>query len=209
MVQRLLGLSSHSTTAPVVSYGHRHAAIRRFHVAAAEDFADISTVVRAIRQLAGQDYNKIVSPKPYLVLINPKAGPKKNAERVFDQLVQPMLEQAGIDAVKRVTTHPRHAEEIVRHEAVADQYGAIIAMGGDGIVHEIVQGLYTKWQQQQQQQESQQPASKNSKNTTMALRNAFQDIKLGVIGCGTANGLAKSLLHASEVTILHLAFESV
>lgn len=191
MVQRYLGLSasSRSTASTIASttpvkYGHRHAAIRRFHVAAAEDFSNISTVVRAIRQLAGNHPHA----KPYLVLINPKSGPKKNAEKVFDQLVQPMLEQAGIDTVKRVTTHPRHAEEILRDESITD-YGAVIAMGGDGIVHEVLQGLHTKWEQSQTA----------AGTTSSTLRDAFKDIKLGVIGCGTSNGLAKSLLHASEV----------
>jgi hypothetical protein len=198
VVQRLLGLSTNDSTirTPPITYGHRHAAIRRFHVAAAEDFANISTVVRAIRQLAGQQQQQqIVSSKPYLVLINPKAGPKKNAERVFDQLVQPMLEQAGIDAVKRVTTHARHAEEIVAQESISD-YGAIIAMGGDGIVHEILQGLYTKWQQAAQ---SSNAASTTTTTSLASLRDAFQNLKIGVIGCGTSNGLAKTLLHASEV----------
>ena len=160
----------------------------------AEDFGDVSAVVRAVRHLAGQ---KVYQPpsKPYLVIINPKSGPKKNAEQVYDTLVQPMLEQAGIDSVKRVTTHPKHAEEMMAgdDDIKLEDYGAVIAMGGDGIIHEILQGLRRKWERTQ-------PAQSSSSSSSSTLHQAFRHVKLGVIGCGTSNGFAKSLVHASDVS---------
>jgi sphingosine kinase len=155
--------------------GHREPAHRRLEVAPAEDFSDLTNLVRAIRKLSN-----IPEQGRLLVVVNPKAGTQKG-QSICDTIVVPVLEQAGIDHDVFTTTHERHAEERMKHgqeDTILDisQYDGVIAIGGDGIVHEIFQGL--------------------------SSRSDFEEIchklKLGVIGAGTGNGLAKSLAHSSE-----------
>jgi sphingosine kinase len=155
--------------------GHREAAHRRFEVAPAEDFSYLTHLVRAIRKLSN-----IPEQRRLLVVVNPKSGTQEGLS-ICDTIVVPVLEQAGIEHDIFNTTHERHAEERMKHgqeDKIIDisQYDGVIAIGGDGIVHEILQGL--------------------------SCRSDFKEIccklKLGVIGAGTGNGLAKSLAHSSE-----------
>ena len=88
----------------------------------------------------------------------------------------------------------RHDARGTRHGAVSGagpkadsddddkHYDAVIVMGGDGIVHEALNGLLGPPHQQRccQQQVASPPPL------------------LGVIGCGTSNGLASSLAHAAH-----------
>jgi sphingosine kinase len=111
--------------------------------------------------------------------------PYGSPNNICRSAVQPMLEQAGDVCV---TTHPFHAlERCLEIKTATDnnnnndgnalaiditKYGALVLMGGDGIIHEVLNGM---------QQRS--------------------DIKLppiGVIGCGTANGMATTLTYASQ-----------
>jgi hypothetical protein len=151
--------------------GNRYAHHRRFEVVRSEDFADIRSLVRAIRSLSSHQ-----SPHTkYLVFLNPVGGQKK-AREIYDSLVVPMLEQASVDHDLVVTTRARHAEEYAM-EADFDVYGGFIAMGGDGIIHEVLQGIRKR----------------------AGANQLLEKLKMGVIGCGTSNGLAASILHESEV----------
>jgi sphingosine kinase len=166
--------------ADVSKLGSRHAHHRRFQVAPAEDFSDISTVVRSIR--------KICRPSPQtdrlLVVINPFSG-MKLGEEVYKTVLAPMLEHAGIDHDHIVTTHARHAEQLMKEHpkdsGITDlsEYDAIVAIGGDGMVHEIFQGIRHRSDCQE----------------------ILKRLKLGHVGAGTSNGLPKSLAHASKVSL--------
>jgi diacylglycerol kinase family enzyme len=67
------------------------------------------------------------------------------------------------------------------HDSANDisTYDAVIAMGGDGILSEILTGL-------------------RARNDYDVLMNTF---KFGIVGCGTSNGLAASLLYADKVSV--------
>ena len=64
-------------------------------------------------------------------------------------IVAPMLDQAGIDHDHVTTTHAGHAEEQMApkegegSDGIADisKYDGIVAIGGDGSVYEIMQGI--------------------------------------------------------------------
>ena len=72
--------------------------------------------------------------------------------------------------------------EMITDSEVKDisEYKAIIAMGGDGILFEIMQGIHARADEKE----------------------ILEMVKFGIIGCGTSNGLAKSILHWSDVSFL-------
>jgi hypothetical protein len=155
--------------------GPRKARHYSFPVAPAHDFEALTELVHAIRRVAQIEYER---KRKYLVILNPHAGTGQ-ANKVWETTVQPMLEQeAGIDVQLRRTQYSQHATEIIREEADLSQYDAIVCMGGDGMIHEMLQGLKLRHDSSE----------------------IMQHVKLGILGCGTANGLAKSLTFAAQVS---------
>lgn len=73
------------------------------------------------------------------VLVNPHAGPGKGAY-LYNKKVEPLLRTARCVIDVTFTTHAGHAKELVRTLPL-DQYDAIVAMSGDGLVHEVINGL--------------------------------------------------------------------
>jgi sphingosine kinase len=164
-----------STNKDPSKLGHREAAHRRLEVAPAEDFSYLTNLVRAIRKLSN-----IPEQRRLLVVVNPKSGTQKG-QTIYDTIVVPVLEQAGIDHDVFNTTHACHAEERMKHgqeDEILDisQYDGVIAIGGDGTVHEIFQGLSSR----------------------SDFKEICHKLKLGVVGAGTSNRLAKSLACSSE-----------
>ncbi len=100
-----------------------------------------------------------------LVVLNPMAG-HGAAMKAFPQVEQE-LRAAGVDFEVAPTRAARHAVEIAR-EAPAKGYEKVIAVGGDGIVHEVVNGL-------------------------LQASNEGETIALGIIPLGTGNDFIKSL----------------
>lgn len=161
-----------SETTPGFRYAHH----RQLEVVRSEDFYDIQTLIRAIRQVA-----KLPNPPVrHLVLLNPHGGPKK-AQSIYDSVVKPMLEQASVNHDLVVTERANHAREYMESVDI-ERYDGVICMSGDGLIHEILQGI------------------RNRPDANHVLKT----LKLGVIGCGTSNGLAKSILHESKVRACEL-----
>lgn len=163
-------------------WGPRYAFHRRFQVVASEDVGALNALVKAIKQAA--DILPLQENRGrMLVVINPKSGPKCNAEEIYENSVNILLEQAGIDHDICVTNHPYHAKERVAKHATTDdeekdisEYTAIVCMGGDGIVHEVLQGI-------QERPDAQ---------------DIMKKISIGILGCGTSNGMAKSIAEESQ-----------
>lgn len=167
-------------------FGHRHGQHRKFTVAPAEDFTDLSVMMNAIRKLSrsnpsletegtSQDEERI------LVIVNPYSG-KRMGVHTYDTALRPMLEQAGIAYDCLITTHAKHAEERMKKQCSTSdfrdisEYTGIVLVGGDGIIHEVMQGIHRR-----------------------VDRDKIQErVKLGVIGAGTANGFSASLAYASK-----------
>jgi Diacylglycerol kinase catalytic domain len=204
-------------------YSSRHAHHRTMVLQPMEDLSHATTVVAAIRQIAGYSPQppatsgsgettcEILPPKAndtnhskhYLIVCNPKSGPHRNAVEIAEQYVIPMLTQANIETTLCVTTHPGHAVDLCRFydadataavtpvtsssassnpkkvlqrlESDIVNFNGIVVMGGDGTLHEVIQGIQSR--------------------TDAAL--VLDTIPIGIIGCGTANGLATSLSYAS------------
>jgi diacylglycerol kinase (ATP) len=97
-----------------------------------------------------------------LLLYNPLAGRRRG--RRVDEVTsaQAMLRAGGVEATSAATAGPRNAAEQVK-QAIRDGCDTVFACGGDGTVHDVVQGL------------------------------VGSHAALGVIPLGTANSLANDL----------------
>uniref|UniRef100_A0A8C5KA80 Sphingosine kinase 1 n=1 Tax=Jaculus jaculus TaxID=51337 RepID=A0A8C5KA80_JACJA len=80
-------------------------------------------------------------PRPcrVLVLLNPQGG-KGKALQLFYSYVQPLLADAEVSFTLKVTERPNHARELVCAEELG-RWDALVIMSGDGLVHEVVNGL--------------------------------------------------------------------
>uniref|UniRef100_A0A8C2VT89 Sphingosine kinase 1 n=1 Tax=Chinchilla lanigera TaxID=34839 RepID=A0A8C2VT89_CHILA len=80
-------------------------------------------------------------PRPcrVLVLLNPRGG-KGKALQQFQRLVQPLLAEAEVSFKLMVTERQNHARELVRAEELG-RWDALVIMSGDGLIHEVVNGL--------------------------------------------------------------------
>lgn len=100
-----------------------------------------------------------------LVIVNPRAGGGAAAKAFPD--VQAALREHGVDFDAAYTRAPLHAMELAR-DAPAQGYGLVVAVGGDGINHEVLNGL-------------------------MRASGEQETVALAIIPLGTGNDLIKSL----------------
>jgi len=85
---------------------------------------------------------QIHRPRHLLVLINPFGG-KKQAVDVYTKHVAPVFDHAGIKSTIRTTQFGGHARSLII-DMPSDElsnYDGVVAVGGDGLFHEIVNGL--------------------------------------------------------------------
>ncbi|KAJ2055836.1 hypothetical protein GGI17_006494 [Coemansia sp. S146] len=103
-----------------------------------------------------------------LVFLNPISGRRKGL-KLFDSIVKPIFEIGCTPYTLIVTESASHAAEFIEHEDLGS-YSCVVAMGGDGILHDILNGFLRRsdWPK-------------------------FKSLPLGAIPAGTGNGLAKSL----------------
>lgn len=71
-----------------------------------------------------------------LLIVNPRAT--TTSPRVIDVIVQALSHEIDLDV--SVTTHRGHARAL-GERAVADKLQLVITLGGDGVVHEVVNGI--------------------------------------------------------------------
>ena len=73
----------------------------------------------------------------YALILNPSAGRGKAAR--LEAALRTRLKEVLGDVSYFRTHHPNHARELARQ--IRDDYDVIIAAGGDGTVHEVVNGM--------------------------------------------------------------------
>lgn len=127
-----------------------------------------------------------VSPNGYtmkdmrkvLILVNPKSGSGK-ARETFQQRVAPIFVEAEIPYELHVTKHANYARDFVRNKDI-HIYKYIVVVGGDGLYFEVVNGIFERvdWER------------------------AIGEICIGIIPCGSGNGLARSIAHSYKYVIL-------
>lgn len=76
---------------------------------------------------------------PYLVVVNPNAGIRKG-ERDWP-LIKKLLEAFDLDFAVEITRQKGHAEDIVAQK-LEEGFLRIIAVGGDGTMNEILNGVF-------------------------------------------------------------------
>ena len=81
-------------------------------------------------------------PRQLLVLINPYGG-KRDAVEVYNRQVAAVFEKAGIKTVVKETQFAGHALSLLMDMSVDELsgYDGVVAVGGDGLFHEIVNAL--------------------------------------------------------------------
>ena len=90
-------------------------------------------------RLARLSYSGIRPHRKLKVLVNPVGG-SGNAVKIFKSQVQPILEAAQCSLDVDITTHVNHGKEIIQALPL-DRYDAIVCVSGDGMMHEILNGL--------------------------------------------------------------------
>lgn len=108
------------------------------------------------------------------MLLNPKSGPGRGRE-TFQKRIHPILSEAERSYEIHITKYSNYAREFVRTKDIY-QWSGLLMVGGDGIVFEVVNGLFQRpdWEK------------------------ALHELPLGVIPCGSGNGLAKSIAYAKK-----------
>lgn len=98
--------------------------------------------------------------KKVFLVINRHAGNKEGAKAL--EIVVPYLIKKGCLVEYSFTNHRKHATELAE-KAASEGYDIVAAVGGDGTVNEVAQGLYGA------------------------------GVKMGIIPMGSGNGLAREL----------------
>ncbi|TFK29975.1 hypothetical protein FA15DRAFT_663292 [Coprinopsis marcescibilis] len=114
------------------------------------------------------DDNGIKPFRRLLVFVNPHGG-SGNGVSIFNKIVQPTLQAAGCSLKVVHTDRQGHALDIVKTMEL--EYDAIVTVSGDGLVHEVLNGL------------AQHPTPVKALGTPVAP-----------IPAGSGNGLALNLL---------------
>lgn len=129
------------------------------------------------QQSGGEEAQQLIKPtgqerRRLLVLVNPESG-RRQSHHIYTSVVAPMLQQADVEHELIVTTRTQHAKEIL-HDLDVEAWGGAVAIGGDGLLSEVIQGLF-----------KQDPEN----------RRALSRLPLAIVNGGTGNGLFSSLLH--------------
>ncbi len=77
-----------------------------------------------------------------LVLVNPFSG-RRMAARNWE-IARPILEKAYIDMKVIMTERAGHAYDIVNQELKIGDFDGVVTVSGDGLIHEVVNGLYRR-----------------------------------------------------------------
>ncbi len=96
----------------------------------------------------------------WFVIVNPNAGKRKGEKDWLE--IAALLTKAGIDFVNVFTEHKDHAAALTR-KYIENGFRNIIAVGGDGTLNEVVNGIFTQ------------------------TRVPIHEISLGMIPVGTGN----------------------
>ncbi len=99
--------------------------------------------------------------KNLLFIVNPVSGIGK--QKKIEKLLQQHIDHEKIDYSVRYTERIHHGTELASNAVEEGCFDAIVAVGGDGSVNDVVSGI------------------------------AGSDMTLGIIPCGSGNGLARNL----------------
>lgn len=99
--------------------------------------------------------------KKLLFIVNPISGIGK--QRKIEKVLQSKLNHNKFDYEVRYTEHIHHGTDIAREAVSEGAFDAVVAVGGDGSINDVVKGI------------------------------TGSTVTLGIIPCGSGNGLARNL----------------
>lgn len=136
-------------------------------------------------------------PRSLLVFINPYGG-KKLAELIFYSTVRPIFNLAGIRTKVIVTTHQGHCENFMLMEDL-HSYDGVVAVGGDGLFSELLQGLLYRTRT-----DAKLPLYKQHKPFTSEVT---PQLRIGLIPAGSTNAVIRSIHGTEDVetAAIHIA----
>nr|XP_045600791.1 ceramide kinase-like isoform X2 [Procambarus clarkii] len=79
-------------------------------------------------------------PRRVLVVINPVGG-RRHAHRIYSRKVAPLFSRAAVQTSVVQTEYRGHGRELVERNTGLDGLDGVVAVGGDGLVNELVMGL--------------------------------------------------------------------
>ncbi|PJF19622.1 hypothetical protein PSACC_00570 [Paramicrosporidium saccamoebae] len=102
------------------------------------------------------------------VILNPVGG-NKTALKTYERVVESMFNAAQIPHELFLTEHQHHAH-MLASQIDMEIYGSLMVVGGDGLLHEVINGLLSRsdWQ-------------------------STKDLPIGIMPCGTSNAVARSI----------------
>ncbi|GES59013.1 hypothetical protein ATETN484_0003023500 [Aspergillus terreus] len=133
-----------------------------------------------IAQLLDKAYGNAQRYKRLKVLINPFGG-KGSASKLYHNHAAPVFAAARCHIDVEETTHQGHATELAEQIDV-DAYDAIVCCSGDGLPHEVFNGLGKK----------------------ANAREALAKIAVAMLPCGSGNGMAWNLCGTGSVSVAAL-----
>lgn len=104
----------------------------------------------------------------YCICINPHSG-TRTSKHIYDTIVKPFLDLMEVEYTSVFTTEPGHAS-IIAKQLNLSSVDVLLAISGDGLLFELVNGLLHR-----------------------PDREAAQQLPLAIVPAGTGNGLALSL----------------
>jgi sphingosine kinase len=143
--------------------------------------ASLDTINAFISTLISRSYGAAQNRKRAYVLVNPNAGPG-GADRVFSREARPIFEAARMDLTVVTTTYAGEAGKLAE-EMDVDAFDVVVACSGDGLPHEIFNGLGRR----------------------RDARRALGRTAVAMIPCGSGNAMAINLYGTHDPSLSALA----
>ncbi|KAL8601269.1 hypothetical protein ACOMHN_003213 [Nucella lapillus] len=136
-------------------------------------------------------------PRNVKVFLQPYAG-DKNGRSMFKHKILPLFQNAGVATDMTIIQHNEHVKQEMVHLNI-DDFDCIIAMGGDGTVNQVLNGLMSRSQKEQEVD------LKKGQSPARAL------VPLGVIPIGKTNQVAYSVMGTADpvTAVLHIIYDPV
>ncbi|XP_068616586.1 sphingosine kinase 2 [Brachionichthys hirsutus] len=136
--------------------------------------AAVQCLLRDVAVTADTEFSRSLLPRPrrLLLLVNPFSG-RGQAMQWCQTHILPMIREANISYNLIQTERQNHARELIR-EISLTEWDGIIIVSGDGLLHEVINGLMERadWEQ--------------------AIKTP-----VGILPCGSGNALAGSVNHSA------------
>merc|ERR1712110_966557 len=127
------------------------------------------------KKMTGQNISDETPKQPLLVFINPRSG-TGIADKLYRKYLLPNLSEQGVPHEVITTDHAGHASEVVSSETFdPDRYRGIVTISGDGLMFEVLNGIYKRW--------------------PLDWADRLSGIPIGLVPGGLGNALNCSVLH--------------